>query len=156
MKELYEYRTRLIEKLSAAAKDFRTTCLAVKDPFTPLEAGGWNTHQIAAHTRDVDKYAYGLRVRRTIREDNPEFESFDGEKYALERYDLNEPLNKMLDGFVESVESQVELLRELPVEGWARSSRHVTLGGGLTLQTWVERSLAHIEDHAETVKRGMG
>lgn len=156
MKELYEYRTRLVEKLNTAAKDFRTACLAVKDPFAPLETDGWNTHQIAAHTRDVDKFAYGLRVRRTVQEDDPEFESFDGKKYAMERYDPNEPLVKMLDEFVESVESQVELLRELPVEGWTRTSRHVTLGGGLTLQTWVERSLAHIEEHAEIVKRGMG
>ena len=156
MKELYDYRTRLIEKLHAAAQDFRAACLAVEDSHKPLEEGGWNAHQIAAHTRDVDKFAYGLRVRRTANEDNPEFESFDGDKYAAERYDPNEPLEEMLDGFMESIESQVELLRALPVEGWARVSRHVTLGGGLTLQTWVERNLAHIEEHAEAIKRGAG
>ena len=54
MKELTEYRTRLIENLEQAAKEFRAQCLAVKDPFAPLEEGGWNTHQVAAHTRDVD------------------------------------------------------------------------------------------------------
>jgi hypothetical protein len=152
MKEVYEYRTRLIEKLIWAARDFRAECLAVKNPFAPLEEGGWNTHQIAAHTRDVDKLAYGLRVRRTASQDNPEFESFDGDKYAAEHYDQNEPLGELLDEFVASIESLVELLRGLPVEAWARESRHATLGSGFTLQTWVERSLAHLEEHTETVK----
>lgn len=156
MKEVLEYRKRLIERLLTVTKDFRADCLAVKDPFAPLEEGGWNTHQIAAHTRDVDQLAYGLRARRTASEDNPEFESFDGDTYAAEHYDPNESLNELLDGFVANIESLVELLRGLPVEAWARESRHVTLGGGFTLQTWVERDLAHIEEHAITVKRGAG
>lgn len=154
MKELLEYRSRLIEKLLDAAKNFRAECLSVKDPFAPLEDGGWNTHQIAAHTRDVDQLAYGLRVRRTANEDNPEFESFDGEKYAAEHYDPNEPLSEMLNGFVSNIESLVELLRGLPGEAWSRESRHATLGSGFTLQTWVERNLAHIEEHTDAVKRG--
>ncbi len=152
MKELLEYRARLIERLLAAAEDFRAKCLANEDPFAPMEEGGWNTHQIAAHTRDVDKLVYGLRARRTVHEDNPEFESFSGEKYAEEHYDPNEPLGDMLDGFVASIKSLVEILRGLPADAWARGSRHVTLGGGLTLQTWVERSLAHIEEHTISVK----
>ncbi len=155
MKELLDYRRQMIERLSAAAKDFRANCLAAQNPFTPLEENGWNTHQVAAHTRDVDKLAYGLRARRTASEDNPEFESFDGEKYAAEHYDPNEPLVEMLDGFVASVESLVILLREMPMESWARESRHVTLGSGFTLQTWVERNLAHIEEHAATIKQSL-
>ena len=39
MKELKEYRTHLINKLAATAKDFQMVCLAVKDPFAPLEIG---------------------------------------------------------------------------------------------------------------------
>jgi hypothetical protein len=152
MKEILEYRARLIEKLLAAARNFRVECLAVKDPFVALEEDGWNAHQVAAHTRDVDQLAYGLRVRRTAGEENPQFESFDGEKYAAEHYDPNEPLDEILDGLVASIESLIELLRGLPVEAWARESRHATLGSGFTLQTWVERSLAHIEEHAAMVK----
>lgn len=152
MKEILEYRARLIERLLAAARDFRAECLAVEDPSAPLEEGGWNTHQVAAHTRDVDQFAYGLRARRTANEDNPEFESFDGDTYAASHYDPNEPLSEMLDGFTTNIESLVELLRGLPRAAWARESRHVTLGSGFTLQTWVERSLAHIEEHAATVK----
>jgi len=32
-------------------------------------------------------------------------------------------------------------------------SRHTTLGSGLTLQSWVEKDLAHIEEHLETVRK---
>jgi hypothetical protein len=40
-----------------------------------------------------------------------------------------------------------------PREAWSRESRHPELGGGLTLQFWVERSLGHIKEHLTAVKR---
>jgi len=153
MKELKEYRAQLINRLTAAAKDFQAACLAVKDPFAPLEEGGWNVHQVAAHTRDVDKLVYGWRAQRTAREDNPEFQSFDGDAYTRDHYSANESLPEMLDGFIQNIEALVETLRALPPEAWSRVSRHAKLGNGLTLQSWVERDLAHIEEHLETVKK---
>ena len=155
MKELTEYRRNLIEKLISAARDFRTACLAVTDAYAPLGAGEWNVHQVAVHTRDIDKLVYGLRARRTTEEDNPEFRSFDGDEYMAEHYDAGEPLDELLNGFVENVENLTKTLRALPDEAWARQSRHATLGSGFTLQTWVERSLAHIEEHVEAVNKGI-
>jgi hypothetical protein len=153
MKELLEYRTNLIDKLAATAKDFRAACLAAKDPYTPLEEGGWNVHQVAVHTRDVDKLVYGLRARRTTLEDNPEFQNFDGDAYMAEHYNADEPLDELLDGFVVSVQYLAENLRTLPAGAWSRESRHTTLGSGFTLQAWVERDLAHIQEHLATVKK---
>jgi DinB family protein len=153
MKELKDYRKNLIEKLVNTARDFRTASLSVKDPYQPLEDGGWNVHQTAVHTCDVDRLVYSLRARRTIEEDNPEFQNFDGDTYMAEHYNANEPLGELLNGFVENVESLAELLRSLPDAAWSRKSRHATLGSGFTLQTWVERSLAHMEEHLEFVKR---
>ena len=152
MKELEEYRISLMEKLEAAAKAFRAECLAAKDPYAPLGRDGWSIHQIAAHTRDVDKLVYGLRARRTALEDNPEFSNFNGETYMAEHYDAKESMQELLDGFVENVEALIELLRALPGEGWSRVSSHATLGSGLTLQSWIEKDLAHIKEHLETVK----
>ncbi|HXF84875.1 MAG TPA: DinB family protein [Anaerolineales bacterium] len=154
MKELYEYRARLIERLVSAAEEFRETCLKVRDPHAPLN-NGWSVHQIAVHTRDVDKMVYGLRVRRTAHEENPEFANFDGDAYMAEHYDPNEPLNEILNEFVMGVNSLAELLRALPVEAWSRESRHARLGSGLTLQSWVERSLAHILEHLEEVRKAL-
>ena len=153
MKELKDYRKSLIEKLVNTARDFRAASLAVKDPYIPLEEGGWNVHQVAVHTRDVDHLVYGLRARRTVGEDNPEFQNFDGDAYMAGHYNAGESLSEMLNGFVENVESLGEMLQTLPDEAWSRQSRHVTLGSGFTLQTWVERSLAHIEEHLEAVKK---
>jgi hypothetical protein len=152
MKELTEYRTKLIARLVGAAHEFRAVCLAVQDAAMPLEAGGWTVHQIAAHTRDVDRLVYGLRARRTAAEDNPEFQNFDGEEYMAEHYSKSEPLVDILDGLVEQVESLADELRALPSGTWARVSSHVMLGHDLTLQTWVEKDLAHIEEHLEAVR----
>ncbi len=152
MKELSEYRTKLMERLVEAAKEFRAACLAVKDPYAPLD-GGWNVHQIAVHIRDADKLVYGLRAHRTAAEDNPEFQNFDGDAHMASNYDANEPLVNVLNDFVSNTETLVAFLRTLPAEDWSRLSRHATLGGGLTLQTWVERNLAHIQEHLETVKK---
>ena len=150
MKELTEYRENLIQRLEDSAHTFRSECLAVKDPYVPLDAQGWNVHQIAVHTRDVDELVYGLRARRTAVEDNPEFPNFDGDAYMAANYNSTEPLSELLDGFVENVQALTELLRTLPMEAWSRVSHHPILGSGLTLQTWVEKDLAHIEEHLET------
>ena len=153
MKELKEYRTQLINKLGAEAKDFRTACLGAKDPFAPLDEGSWNVHQVAAHTRDVDKLVYGFRAQRTAQEDNPEFQNFDGDAYTREHYSADEPLQEILDSLVQNIEALAVMLRDLPPEAWSRVSRHAKLGNGFTLQTWVERGLAHIEEHLETVQK---
>jgi hypothetical protein len=153
MKEIRQYRAKLLHELVASAREFRKACLAVQNPFIQLEQDGWSVHQIAAHVRDVDRLAYGLRARRTAQEENPEFENFDGEAYARQHYSRDESLAQMLDGFVQSVESLADLLRDLSPDSWSRLSRHEKLGASLTLQLWVERSLAHIKEHLGTVKR---
>lgn len=155
MKELNEYRTKLMNRLVSAAKEFREACLAVPDAFAPLDESGWNTHQVAAHTRDVNRLVYGARARRTAEEENPEFPSFDGDDYMAENYNPQEPLSDILDGLAREVETLTGMLGELPAEAWSRESRHATLGSGFTLQTWVERDLAHIEEHLETVRKAV-
>ena len=153
MKELLEYRKSLLARLVSVVHEFRTACLEGEDAFTPIDADGWNIHQIAAHTRDVDIHAYGLRARRTAMEDNPEFKSFDGDAYMAEHYSASEPLDEILDELVQNVENLAEILRGLPPEAWARPSSHSTFGQGLTLQAWVERDLAHLEEHLETIRK---
>lgn len=153
MRELMEYRTNLIERLVAATHEFRAECLAVQDAYATHEPGGWNIHQIAAHTRDVDKLVYSARVRRTAAEDNPEFHNFDGEAHMAQHYSSAEPLNEIVDELVSHVDSLAEMLRELPPQEWARVSSHVMLGRGVTLQSWVEKDLAHIEEHLKTVRK---
>ena len=101
----------------------------------------------------MDRLVYGLRARRTVDEDNPKFQSFDAENWAKTLYDATEPLASILDEFSANMKELVSFLRTLPAEAWARESRHPTLGSGLTAQIWVERGLAHIEEHLASVKK---
>jgi DinB family protein len=153
VKELNEYREKLLKRLDEAVTEFRLACLSAMRPNDPVEPGGWSVHQLAEHTRDVDRLVYGRRVRRTLAESDPLFDNFDGDRYMTEHYDPNEPLSDVLDGLVGNIQELVRVLREMPISGWSRLSRHETLGGGLTAQTWVERGLAHIEEHLETVRK---
>jgi len=155
MKELLEYRAKLMDRMVSVVREFREICLAVKDPFVPLSPNEWNVHQIATHARDVHLLVYRFRAQRTAQDDNPEFQNFDGDAYMEEHYDASEPLNSVLDGFVASVESHALSLTRLPLEAWSRVSRHITFGNGFTLQTWVERDLAHMEEHLETIKKSL-
>ncbi|MBV6395247.1 MAG: hypothetical protein HFACDABA_00822 [Anaerolineales bacterium] len=152
MEQLNEYRARLLDRLEEAARDFRAALQSVKEAYAPLMEG-WCAHQIAVHTRDVEKMVYGARIRRSIAEENPVFENFDGETWMAGHYDPDESLASILDGLVDSVSQTVAALRSLPPAAWSRPSQHATYGGGFTTQTWVERSLAHIEEHLETVRQ---
>ena len=57
MKQLIEYRERLLNHFHEAAWEFRAACEAVSDPFARVE-DGWSLHQIASHTRDVQRLDY--------------------------------------------------------------------------------------------------
>jgi hypothetical protein len=153
MNQLLEYRSKLINRLEAATQEFRTACLEVSDAFKATDEGGWNTHQLAAHTRDVGKAVYGMRIRRTAEEDNPEFKNFDADEWITANYAADEPLASILDELSASVKETAAMLRALPSKAWGRESSHEVFGGGFTLQTWVERGLAHIQEHLETVKK---
>jgi hypothetical protein len=152
MDQLLEYRQCLLTRYEAAAHNFRTAVETATNPNVPYEADGWSVHQIAFHARDVEKMVYGLRVRRTLEEDNPLFENFDGDAWMAEHYRADEPLASILDELAGSVQAAAARLMRLPPEAWTRESRHATYGGGFTAQTWVERALAHIEEHLKSVR----
>ncbi len=153
-KELLSYRSQLIGRLESTAKVFSEACLAVSDPYAPIETDGWNTHQLAAHARDVQIHVYGARVRRTVKEDKPVFPNFDGDAWNAEHYRADEPIVKICEEFLSDVREITSWLEGLPLSAWSRPSRHEVYGE-FTMQTWVERMLAHIVEHLETVKKVM-
>ncbi len=151
MKELLEYREKLIARLAEAAQEFRAVCKSFSDPFRKVD-GEWTVHQIAWHTRDVDKLVYGERIQRTLNEANPEFKNFDADAWMAANYSKEEALSKIADDLLTSIRDLCKTLESIPRETWSRESRHETMGGELTLQLWVERNLAHIEEHLLTLK----
>jgi len=152
MKELLEYRVKMLERLREAAQELRSACEALSDPHEKVE-GEWTAHQLAAHTRDVNKFVYGVRVQQTIDENIPEFKNFDADAWMLGQYDKTESLTTILNEFMANVNGLCDMLQNQPRETWSRISRHETMGSQLTMQLWVERSLAHIEEHLQTLKK---
>ena len=152
MKELMEYRVKIIARLRAASQEFCSLCESAPDPFIKLE-GEWTLHQVAGHTRDMHKLIFGERVSRTLNEDNPEFKNFDTDAWMAEHYNKEEPLSDILREFSLNVEDLCKTLSAMPREAWSRESRHEIMGGELPLQLWVERGLAHIEEHLRSLKK---
>lgn len=152
MKELYEYREKMIARLAQAAREFCTACEAFENPLTQVE-GEWNLHQIASHVRDVEKLVYGDRIRKTLEMENPAFQSFDADSWMETNYNQNESLQTILSEFSSNVDALCQTLKNLPQSAWSRESSHETMGGELALQLWVERGLAHIEEHLQTLKK---
>jgi len=152
MKELLEYRVKMLERLQEAAQEFCAVCKTLNDPDLKVE-GEWTLHQMAAHVRDVNQVIYGARIQRTINEDVPEFKNFNADAWMLEHYDTKESLSDILGEFTINIKELCAILQSQPREAWSRVSRHETMGGELTMQLWVERSLAHIEEHLRAVKK---
>lgn len=152
MKELMEYRSSLIDRIAEAANEFCEVCKIIGDPKTHLD-GSWNMHQLVAHTRDIQKLVYGERAHKTVLEENPVFPKFDADNWMAEHYNSHEDVESMLTEFTADINSEVKWLRSLPEEAWNRKSKHVTMGSGYTLQTWVERGLSHIEEHLRVARK---
>lgn len=152
MKELFEYREALVNRLREATREFCDSCKQVNDPFAFMD-GDWNLHQVASHVRDIDRLVYGARIRETLENEKPAFKSFDPDAWMEKRYKKEERFEAMLDDLLKNIEAVCDMLGNLPPEAWSRESRHETLGEHLTLQLWVERSLAHIEEHLQVLKK---
>lgn len=150
MKELLEYRVFLVNRLEKAAQEFCEACETL-DPSTKIYKE-WTLHQITVHMRDVNRLVYDMRARKTIKEENPLFENFEPDEWMAAHYDSNEPMKDILDQFKSKVNDLCGVLSAIPVEAWSRESRHETIGEGLPLQLWVERGLAHIEEHLVEIK----
>ncbi len=150
MKELLEYRVFLVNRLEKAAQEFCEACETL-DPSTKIYKE-WTLHQITVNMRDVNKLVYDMRARKTIEEENPLFENFEPDEWMAAHYDPNEPMKDILGQFKSKVNDLCGVLSALPVEAWSRESRHETIGEGLPLQLWVERGLAHIEEHLLEIK----
>jgi hypothetical protein len=152
MEELWEYRQRFLDRLAAVPDELRAALVAIADPRAPLEEGGWNSHQVIVHMRDVNAQVYPPRLHRILDEENPTFENFDGESWMAAHYDPHEPLEAILAEFTRQCAEVTGRLRSLSAEAWNRPGTHPSYGTH-PLQWWAERMLAHIEEHLMQMRR---
>ena len=113
---------------------------------TPIKPGEWSAHQVLFHTFSVDENAYGPRLRRILHEDHPTLEDYDGEGWMAAHYDPGEPTGTLLDRWRAVRDGYSAEVEAVPSEAWSRTGRQ-SYWGERTLQWWVERAVAHADEH---------
>lgn len=155
MEELLDYRKDLLNKLSTAPDELAKSLKSIRDPFQPLEPGGWNAHQVIVHMRDVNREVYILRLKRILKEEDPMFANFEGEAWMAAHYQAGEPLADVLAEFSSGCTSTAAWLANLPASAWNKPGSHPTLGRH-ALQWWVERLLTHVNEHLQQISKHGG
>lgn len=146
MKELMEYREKLVSRWWAATEEFCAACRSFPDAHTKTN-GEWTVHQIAFHVAGIYHEVYGNRILRTLQEEVPTFTNFEPEEWMSANYAKDASMENILNDFSKRIKEMCDQLGNAPQEIWSRLSCHESLGKDLTLQLWAERGLAHIEEH---------
>lgn len=154
MEELWAYREQLLGRHVQQVPALRQALagIPVGELRRPGSDGGWSAHQMVAHMRDVEVQAYVPRVHRLLAESQAVLADFDAEGFMAAHYDRAEPLNQMVDDLDQARQALRTALRTDDGQAWSRTGRHPALGA-CTVQAWVERAVAHFDEHLEQLER---
>ncbi len=100
------------------------------------------------HLRAAEAEAFAPRLRRILEDDQPELADFDEGAWMAEHYEPEEPVQAILHAWQQVRRESARRLDGIPAQAWSRSGRHV-YWGERTLLWWVERSLAHADEHRD-------
>jgi FMN phosphatase YigB (HAD superfamily) len=90
--------------------------------------GEWSPGEVLCHLRDVDLDVNLVRLRKVINERNPFLAGQETDPWADERqYCLQDGLQALAD-FTHARIDLLQLLENLPPEGWERRARHAIFG----------------------------
>ena len=145
---LGDYRRRLLERFRFQPEPYhqRLRRLDGASLHAPIEPGEWSAHQVIFHVRAADEQAYGPRLMRILRDERPELENYDEVAWMTDHYDPDEAADAILDRWQTARRGWAGILETAPAASWSRSGLH-PFYGARTLQWWLERAVAHGEDH---------
>jgi len=145
---LDDYRRRLLDRYRGQVEAYAEHLAGVDDGAAraPIQPGEWSAHQVLFHAVSVDENAYGPRLRRILREDRPTLEDYDGDGWMAGHYDPGEPTGVLLERWRSVRQGYAAELAKAPPEAWGRTGRQ-SYWGERTLQWWVERAVAHGDEH---------
>jgi hypothetical protein len=148
MEELWAYRQRLLATHAAQVDRLGSVLEGIPERrLTRRPAGGgWSAHQLAVHVRDVEVQAYVPRVHRLLAEEDPQLSDFDAEAFMAAHYDPAEPVAQIVQDVAQARQGVRRMLDYGNAAGWSRTGRHPALGI-CTVQAWVERAVAHFDEH---------
>jgi hypothetical protein len=114
------------------------------------DPGEWTIRQVLLHTRDVAMMAYGLRIRRCLIEDNPQFASYEEEAYRQVNPSGTDTPETIVQSLLGEHDIAANLLSSLPDEAWQRSGRNAD-GNVRNIEFFANRLVAHAEEHAKPI-----
>lgn len=112
----------------------------------PIQPGEWSPHQVAWHVRAVETQAYLPRLEVLLAEDRPQLADFDGEAWMEQHYAPEEAGRRIVDDIHAARRAMCTRLEAAPEAVWSRVGEH-SFWGARTLMWWVERSMAHVDEH---------
>ncbi len=84
-------------------------------------AGGFSLVEHVWHLADLEREAYGVRIRRLLTEDEPLLSNFEGDRVARERVYLRRDLAEGLLVFTTARTRNLQRLRDVSAEDWRRA-----------------------------------
>lgn len=90
--------------------------------------GGFSFIEHVWHLADLEREAYGVRIRRLLSEDEPTLSNFDGERVARERVYERRDLADGLLAFAAARSRNLQRLREVSNGDWSRTAEQEGIG----------------------------
>ena len=145
---LKAYRGRLLARYRDQVEGFAAHLARLDDAAArlPIKPGEWSAHQVLFHVCATDELAYGPRLRRILLEDRPALEDFASEAWFAGHYDAGEPARAILERWRSVRQTYAAEVEAAPRQAWSRTGRQ-SYWGERTLQWWVERAVAHADEH---------
>ena len=113
-------------------------------------AGGFSLVEHVWHLADLEREAYGVRIRRLLTEDEPVLSNFEGDRVARERMYLRRDLAEGLAAFTAARNRNIEKLRSVGNADWKR--RGVQYGIGSVALEDIPRMMAeHDRGHTTEI-----
>ncbi|PYS30508.1 MAG: hypothetical protein DMG11_04885 [Acidobacteria bacterium] len=123
-------REALVSGLSAMP-DFLTKAfhsLSEEEAKKPGPADTFSPVQQCWHLADLEDEAFGVRIRRLLREESPELPDFDGARQAVERDYNTKSLAAGILAFNNARATNLEILRSVTLEQWNRTGSQEGVG----------------------------
>ena len=113
--------------------------------------GGFSLVENVWHLADLEREAYGVRIRRLLTEEEPTLANFDGDRIAREREYQKRDLEEGLAAFARARRRNLERLRELPPSAWKRAGQQESVGR-VTLADLTAMMAAHDRSHGDEIR----
>ncbi len=91
-------------------------------------SGGFSFVENVWHLADLEREAYGPRIRRILEDDNPALPNFDGDRIARERNYQEKDVERGIALFTLARQANLEKLRALSGQDWERSGTQEGVG----------------------------